>query len=232
MVALLTGCLLLLGVATTASAQTDVREDAEVALERPTADQGYYLSLGAHVGELAMFEDGDSKPGALGYALTLRLGQALTPYFDLGLRFDYGSLAFDDRGGTFGGVGLDAGLRPHGPWLLRFGVGLAANSLGAPVNSDDDASAFGAVAALELGYSIFPTYESGSSGSWALTPILRLVSIELATSDAAYWVMLGIEITRWTGLPRNQLDLTLEQAFPVSQDAPSPAPTDEQPTTQ
>ena len=207
-------CLLLYPLTTNAQ-EADQPEAPEAApLEAPAPDQGYYVSLGVHFARLATLDDGEWVKGLNAAQGTLRLGQSLTPWFDLGLRIDYGRLLFEDRGGQLASLGLDVGLRPGGAWLLRLGVGMGAAGVGAAANSENDAGTFGALLALELGYSFFPFYEAGESGAFTITPILRLNSAQLGRDNAAYWASLGIEITLWMGRPRNQLKLSLEEAFP------------------
>lgn len=183
-------------------------------LERPAPDQGYYFIAGLHGALVHVVDDGRAISSLPGYSLTFRIGQSITSYFDLGFRLDVATIAASDRDGFMTDFGLDATLRPSGRWLFRLGGGMGGGKLSAAPDSDDKASNFGAVLAFEAGYQLFPFYSRGESGGVGFTPLLRMTSVQPGTDDAHYWLMLGIDVTWWTGLPKNQLDLTLEEAFP------------------
>ena len=194
--------------------QQDRGTESPAVLERPHPDQGYYFTAGLHLANVNVLDGGDWVSGLSGYAMSFRIGQSLRRFFDLGFRVDDGSVIPGDRSGIMGSFGLDATLRPSGPWLFRLGGGMGGADLSSAPDSDDDAGTFGAIAALEVGYNLHPFYDQGDSGSFTLTPILRMTSVQPFTDDSAYWAMIGIELTWWTGLPKHQLDLTLEEAFP------------------
>ena len=70
---------------------------------------------------------------------------------------------------------------------------------------------YGAAYTRGLGWDFFPR-DCGQSGGWALTP---LVLVRAVPGDplTAFSGMLGMEVTWWSGLPKNQQEIPLERAF-------------------
>lgn len=189
-------------------------ESSAVELEAPRADQGYFLTLGLHGTGGIVFDDDDRLPIMKGSSFALRTGQSVNTWMDLGLAFEYGSLQGpDEREGYWFTFGLDWTVNLYRPLFLRLGAGLAVADVSAPVNSDNSAGAFGTNGALTLGYAFFPFHDDGESGGWALSPVLRLVSIQPFAESAAYIAGLGIELTYWSGFPDRQLDLDLNEVY-------------------
>lgn len=203
--------LLLLGHVLPARAQ----ELPQAILEPPAASQGYYFSLGLHGGVLTVEDKGDTLKSLGGYAAALHIGQEVLRWMDLGIAIELGSVVSDERTGSLASLGIEWTLRPVGEAFVRLGCGFGVNQLSAPKNSDNDASAFGGIAAVTLGYAWFPFRELRDSGGFSLSPVLRLMTVQPFAEDAAYWAMAGFEVSFWTGLPQRQLELPLDEAFPA-----------------
>jgi hypothetical protein len=183
-------------------------------LEVPRPAQGYYFSLGLHGAMANVRDDGDFVAPRGGFSGALHLGQSVTTWMDLGVALEVGALPFGNRTGLLASFGMDWTLHPWRESFARLGAGMGVSRLSAAPNSDNRASSFGSVLGLTLGYAWFPFAEPRQSGGFALSPVLRVSAVQAFGEDAAFWTMIGFEVTRWTGLPQRQLDLPLEHAFP------------------
>ena len=182
-------------------------------LVTPQPRQGYYISLGAH-GMLNGNTDNDDTwhgpwggPGG-----ELRFGESITPWLDLGLNMGV-SFGFSEKYlGTVGHVALDAQFRPVDPFFLRLSLGFGFTDVTRRISgiAAIDGS-IGAFYQLAAGYDFFPFYKKGSGG-FAVTPVVGFAAVpgELLTSLLGY---VGIELSFWTGLTKDKLNLPDEEAF-------------------
>lgn len=183
-------------------------------LEPPRGRQGYYLALGYHLGMNKNWEDGRDWGVWPGSDINIRAGQLITRRFGLGLNIHFGgSKGEGQQAGTFG-------LSIEGQWELvrhlgvRAGTGLDVVSI-ATVGADSSEALRGTVGAgyfLGLGYDWF--FTNRLTGGWAVTPVAQARLVP-GTTTTAFIGTVGVEITYWTGLPRNQLDLPPSEAFKV-----------------
>jgi hypothetical protein len=184
---------------------------AQTLLEEPRRRQGYYVSLGMAAAIDHNWKDGESLGTYNGQLITLRLGQLVTRRFGLGLRFDGGSVKTGPLSAGLGGLGVEAqweivtNLSVHGT------VGLGVVSLSD--SRDPDAGLEGTVGAgytLGLSYDWF--FGRRRSGGFALTPT---VSVRLVPGKDATALMglIGLDLSYWTGLPREQLQLPPDEAW-------------------
>lgn len=183
---------------------------ADDLLEAPRPRQGYWLSAGAHAAMLYGRERGDGIGPTYGWQGTLRGGQLLTERLGLGLVIDVGSASGDDQEAGFGGLALEGQVELVPNLSASAAIGLAVVSVTSPTD-DDDATrgAAGAGYTAALRYDWFPSPRR--SGGIAITPVL---SVRFVPGDTdVTGAFLGVEITRWTGLPRNQLDLQGADAY-------------------
>lgn len=206
--------VLLLAFAWPAPAQTGDLPPA--LLEPPAAAQGYYVSLGLQGGILTAEDQGDTLTPLGGFAAALHIGQEIRSWMDLGIVLEFGSVISDQRTGSLASLGIEWTLRPVAKTFVRLGCGIGVNQLSAAMNSDNDADAFGGVAAITLGYAWFPFRRLRESGGFAISPVMRVMAVQPLAKDAAYWTTVGFEVAFWTGLPQRQLDLPLEDAFPAT----------------
>jgi hypothetical protein len=213
------GTIVLLALAWPAHAQSGDLPPA--LLEPPAAAQGYYLSLGLHGGILATKDQGNTLTPLGGHAGALHIGQEVRPWMDLGIVLEFGSVVSEQRTGWLASFGMEWTLRPVAETFVRLGGGIGINQLSAAKNSDNDADASGAVAAVTLGYAWFPFRGLRDSGGFSISPVIRVMAVQPSAKDAAYWTTAGFEVAFWTGLPQRQLDLPLQDAFPAQPTPPS-----------
>jgi hypothetical protein len=193
---------------------------ADDVLEPPGLHQGYYASLGIYGLSTINWEEGDQLNGAwFGTGNALRIGQMVTRKLGLGLAIDWGGTA-GEAGGRKQTSSIGA-LSMEGQWMPidRFsllagtGVGFAQFKYNKVLPDEPETLRGGAGAMFLLGasYDFFP-YRKPLSGGLALSPTVRLRYLPSTTADML-GVFFGLDITWWTGLPKNQLDLPPDRAF-------------------
>ena len=188
--------------------------EADVLLERPAPDQGYYFGVAVEGMFAKIIDDGDTVPTLGGWSLALRTGQSINEWLDLGVGFQAGPFSGqDNRAGYLVAFGLECGLRPYDAWLIRAGLGVGGYDVDPPTNSTNGASAYGMATSLAVGYTFHPFASKGDSGGWELVPLLQVRAIEPVEDDTLYSVGIALEVTWWGGLPKHQLELTLDEAF-------------------
>lgn len=206
--------LVALSVALTAPAQAEPDQPQRPLLEAPRPAQGYYYTLGLHGGAASVRDEGAFIDSLGGFSATIQAGQSVTRWCDLGLALEAGFIPAGPRTGQLYAFGIDWTVRPFLDAFLRFSTAIGASSVSAAAGSDDTANSFGSVLGVTLGYAWFPWATSHQSGGFAISPVLRVNAVQPFNDDAAYWTMLGFELTRWTGLPAEKLELPLDKAFP------------------
>ncbi|HET6279547.1 MAG TPA: hypothetical protein VFH73_01220 [Polyangia bacterium] len=208
---------LALAVALLASAALPARAQgsapsAPSLLELPRRRQGYYLALGLAGLGTQTWDHGKSLGVWPGSAFRFRMGQLLTRRFGLGLQIDSGSAAKGDDRATVVGVSLAAQWELFNNFALHAGTGLGVVSL-SNVNEPnaDLRGGYGAGYFLGATYDWFPS-AGRRSGGWALCPFIqaRFIPTENVKTLATTF---GIEVTYWTGLPDNQLQLPESEAY-------------------
>lgn len=182
-------------------------------LAEPSPRQGYYLSLGVY-GAGALNRDADQGwydpwPGVGG---SVRLGEALLDWLDLGLGVGVNA-AFEERWiATIGHVSLEAQLRPRAELFVRLSAGFGfADFTRRKSGIDKPLGRIGGTYRAAVGWDFFPAYDGGSGG-FALTPVAWFEAGP-GSSFTTLAAGIGIEVSWWTGLPREQLVLPVEEAF-------------------
>jgi hypothetical protein len=204
LVAILAAAVVVCGAAQPAAAQV---------LEAPRARQGYYLSLGYHLALDKNWEDTRDWGVWRGADLTLRAGQLLTRRFGLGLQIHSGSTKGEGQTASLFGLGVEAQFELVRQLTLRGGAGLDVVSIATAAGGDDKLrGTVGSGYFLGLSYDWFFTRRL--TGGWAVTPVVQTRFVP-GTTTTAFIGTIGVEITYWTGLPRNQLDLPPSEAFKV-----------------
>ncbi len=184
---------------------------AQTLLEEPRHRQGYYVSLGLALGIDHNWQDGESQGTLPAQLFSLRLGQLLTRRFGLGLLIDGGGGKKGSRQASLFALGLEAQWELARDLAVHGAAGLAA--VGVKDQSDPDAKLEGPAGA---GYTLWVSYDrflgARRTGGWALTPVAgaRLVP---SGSDVALVGMVGLQLTYWTGLRREQLVLPPNEAW-------------------
>ena len=194
------------------AAVAGARPAAAQELEPPRPRQGYYVAAGLLGSVQHITDDGDRLGFWPGPAFSLRLGQLLTRRYGLGFQLD---LAGGSKGGeTSSAIGLGVGgqmvlvgnLALHA--VLGLGVVSATRTDG---NEEELRGAYGAAYTLGLSWDFIPR-DCAQSGGWALTPLVLARAVP-GDPLTAWSGMLGMEVTWWSGLPRNQQEIPLERAF-------------------
>ena len=184
-----------------------------VRLEKPKPAQGYYLSLGAYsVGAMAFDEQRDTRAPTLGPGFSLGYGQALTPWLELGLGIGYVQTVGEpvDTLSLFR-MGLDSRWHFTERWFANAGFGVSAGQGEDPEDAGVTRDRYGDVYHLGLGRNLYLS-SANQSGGWVLSPVLNAeIGPERPITTAAVW--LGLEVSWWTGLPKRQLDLPLDEAY-------------------
>jgi hypothetical protein len=182
-------------------------------LAPPSPHQGYYLSLGVYaVGDINRDSDRGWYGPWPGVGGSVRMGEALTDWIDLGLGIGINAAIEERWVATIGHVALEAQLRPRQELFFRLSAGFGfADFTRRKHGIDKPLGRIGGSYGVAVGWDFFPAYDGGSGG-FAVTPV---VWFEAGPSDTFSTLSagVGIEISWWTGRPRSQLELPLEEAF-------------------
>lgn len=195
--------------ATTANEQTAAPRDRS--LEKPSPRQGHYIAVGLH-GTAATANDPDRgrRGPAFGTGFSLRLGERITERLDLGLAVAYASVGGDNPW-TFGRLTVHGQGYVTEKTFVHAGFGFGAAGGTDPEDPDFSRGRFGDVYTVGAGHNFYLT-DKERSGGWIVSPV---ITAEYGRDDkfpnAGLWV--GIEISRWWGIPRNQLDLDFDEAY-------------------
>lgn len=202
LVGLLVGAAVTLAVGTTGHGQV---------LDPPRARQGYTVAVGYHLALNKNWEDGKSWGAWRGADLTIRLGQMLTRRFGLGLAIHFGGTSGNDQTAGFGGLGLEGQWELVRNLAVHGGAGLDVVSLSSKAGGDKTTrGTVGSGYFLGLGYDWFFTHRL--TGGWAATPTVEARFVPGDTASAFIGTV-GVQLSYWTGLPRNQLDLPPDEAY-------------------
>jgi hypothetical protein len=185
---------------------------AETLLEPPRQRQGYYFAAGLSLVLDHNWKDGKSVGTWPGQLFGFGVGQLLTPRFGLGLHIDFGGAKSGTRTSQIVGLGVE------GQWELARNiavhgvVGLGVVGLRDSANEDE-----GLEGTAGAGYTLWLSYDwflgRRRTGGWALTPIAGARFLPGSDDARALIGFFGLELTYWTGLPRNQLDLPPNEAW-------------------
>jgi hypothetical protein len=179
----------------------------------PAPRQGYYISAGA-AGVIGHARD-DRRHTTLDYpggTFSLHFGQLINERFGAGLHMEYGAAKDARRSAGLAGMGFEGQALVVDTLALHLEAGVGYFQT---VNLDDKSEPSrgtgGAYYGAGLTYDLFFT-KPGRSGGWALTPGLY---VKYLPGDRYRTVMLwaGLELSWWSGLPQQALELPPEQAF-------------------
>jgi opacity protein-like surface antigen len=187
--------VLLLAAPTTARAQ---------ALEEPRARQGYWLALGLNSGGSRLVEKGKSLGVYQTSGFSLRIGQTLTRAIGVGLAIDYARVKKNADAGGLGNLAMEVSLNPWRNLAVHAGAGLGFVMV-TDQNSEEKSLRGGAGTCLLAGasYDFFP-WRNRLTGGWAITPTINFRA--MPDGDVhAYAVFAGVQVIRWSGLPKNML---------------------------
>jgi hypothetical protein len=199
-------------VAVPPAAHAQTAPAAAVVLEPPRHRQGYFVAVGYHFGGNYNREDGESLGVWNGSMLGLRLGQMVTRRLGLALRIESGGSKKGTETASLFGLGMAGQWEIITNLAVHAGIGIGVLSISDSADPDADLrGAFGANYALGVSYDFFFTRRR-LTGGWALTPVVQARFIP-GDSVTALFVLGGLEISWWSGLPSNQLELTGPDAY-------------------
>jgi hypothetical protein len=112
---------------------------------------------------------------------------------------------------TFGRFGVQSQWYVTERMFVQAGFG-ATNAQGKdPDDHDLVRGRYGDVYLTGIGYNLYLS-DNDQSGGWVLTPVLTAeVGPDRTFTTTALW--LGIEVSWWTGLTRDKLNLSLSKAY-------------------
>ncbi|MDR7423226.1 MAG: hypothetical protein QN159_12275 [Armatimonadota bacterium] len=208
-----------LALAGTVAERAQASEPAEVVLDPPLPRQGYYVSLQLFQMAGHAWEKGDALGVWPGGGYGLRLGQMVTRRLGLGLLIDFAGARGEGLGrqqtAAYSGLSIEGQYVLWDRLALLGGTGIGIVQLSydrlMPDEPNDLRGAFGMYLLAGASYEFFP-YRRALSGGLGLAPALRVRFLPGETASALA-VFLGVDVTWWTGLPRNQLDLPPDKAF-------------------
>ncbi len=180
-------------------------------LSKPSPHQGHFIALGLHaVGAFANDRDRGRRGPNLGEGYSLRVGERITDWLDLGL-----SIGVANIGGknpwTLGHFGIHAQYYPVEHWFVHGGFGFGAGGGDDPEDPAFSRGRFGDSYHAGVGHNIY-LGDKERSGGWILTPVMTGEygrDNQFPTTSLSF----GLEISYWTGIPRNQLELDFDKAY-------------------
>jgi hypothetical protein len=173
-------------------------------LEEPRARQGYWLALGINSGSAEIVDKGKSLGMYPTSGFSLRIGQLLTRRIGVGLAIDYAAIKKNADSGGLGNLAMEVSATLWRNLAVHAGAGFGFVVL-TDQNSDDKKLRGGAGTCLLAGvsYDFFP-WRNRLTGGWAITPTINLRA--MPDEDVhAYAILAGVQVIRWSGLPRNML---------------------------
>jgi len=179
----------------------------------PEARQGYFVSLGLQsAGATSKDHDLGRLAPALGGGFSLRVGEMLTDWLGFGLQIETGMVQNDRWQVAYGGLLLATQTNLWRTLGLHLGAGVGFNDATDKskkvIGSRGTAGAFYSAG---VSYDFFP-FQNEGSGGWAVTPILQAKYFP-GDSFNSTMVSIGIEGVWWSGLDKQQLELSPEEAF-------------------
>jgi hypothetical protein len=177
-------------------------------LEEPRARQGYWIGLGLLEVASQLREDGNKKLYT-GGGFTFRIGQLITQRLGLGMLVEYSGVKKGSDKGSIGGLTLEGSATL---WRnLSFHTGLGVGFVMLKDDNSKDKELRGGGGSYFLGglsYDFYP-WRNRLTGGWAITPTVDF----RASPDGNikfYGIFAALQVTWWSGLPRNMLILPEE----------------------
>jgi len=194
-----------------ASAEEKSSAPPAAGLSKPSPRQGHYLALGIHLaGGLADDKARGRRGPAVGRGYTLRLGERITERFDVGIAFAIASVGGAEPW-SFGRLTVHGQAYLSEKWFLSAGFGFGGAGGEDPDDPDFARGSYGDVYTIGAGRNLYLS-NSHQSGGWILTPVVTLeYNRDSEFANAAAFI--GVELSHWWGVPKRQLDLSVEEAY-------------------
>jgi hypothetical protein len=182
-------------------------------LEEPKPNQGHFVALGFHgISAMAFDESRGTRKPTFGQGFSLRLGESVTNWLSLSLALALGS-TYGERRDSLSLVrfGVTSQWYLSQRWFVQAGLG-ATNAQGSdPEDYGRNRGRYGDVYLTGLGYDFYLS-NGQQSGGWVLTPLLTAdVGPDSKFTTTSLW--LGIEVSWWSGLARDKLNLPSSKAY-------------------
>lgn len=183
-------------------------------LSTPDPMQGYYFGIGAvGTGSLVYSDETAWLSPFFGPGGSLHIGQGITDNLALGINAVTSFEINEDRTLLVGQFGIELKWRFYSGFFVRpaFGFGFSdptRRKSGLEKITPGVAGSY----SVELGFDYFAKTFKHKSGGLALTPLV-FVNAKNGTGMTAFQWGIGFEITVWTGLPKNQLNLPMNEAY-------------------
>ncbi len=183
-------------------------------LSKPDPMQGYYLGVGVEGSSSTVYSDETGwLKSFFGPGGTIHVGQGIAENLALGLNVAAGFERNRDRTLLVGQFGIELKWRFYRSFFVRPALGFGFTD---PTRRKQDLEKIlpGVTGSysIEFGYDYFASVRGSGSGGLALNPVF-FVNAKNGTSLTAVQWGIGIEVTFWTGLPKNQLILPVEKAY-------------------
>ena len=186
---------------------------ASVELEEPEPSQGHFIALGLHgIGAMAFDESRGTREPTFGQAVSLRLGESVTDWLSLSLAVAVGSTYGERRDSlTLVRFGVTSQWYFAEHWFVQAGFGATSAEGPDPEDYDRTRSRYGDFYLTGLGYDFYLS-DSTQSGGWIFTPVITAdVGPDSKFTTASLW--LGVELSWWSGLSRDKLELPAPKAY-------------------
>jgi hypothetical protein len=182
-------------------------------LEQPKPRQGHFIALGFHgISAMGFDENRGTRDPTFGQAVSLRLGESVTDWLSLSLAVAVGSTYGERRDSlSLLRFGVTSQWYFSERWFVQAGFG-AINSQGPdPEDYARTRGRYGDFYLTGVGYDFYLS-DRTQSGGWLVTPMLTAdVGPDSKFTTTSLW--LGIELSWWTGLSRDKLELPNSKAY-------------------
>jgi hypothetical protein len=195
---------------------TEQEGSSEQVLSTPSPHQGQFVALGLNYG-IAAADDADRgwRQISHGPNFTLRLGEAITSWVDLGLEMSLG-VTTGSEALTLGRLTAMARWYPFERLFVHTALGFGIAGGKDTLYEGYGRMRYGDVYVLGLGYQFY-LGDRKKSGGWMMSPT---ITAEVGPSKhfmtVAGWA--GLEFSYWGGLTKNKLKLPVQAAYSRDED--------------
>ena len=183
-------------------------------LSDPDPMQGYYFGIGAiGAGSLVYNDDTRWLSPFFGPGGSLHIGQGITDNLAMGINAAASFELNADRTLLVGQLGIELKWRFRGDFFMRPALGFGfSDPTRRRSGLEELRPGVAGSYSVALGYDHFFTTFTHGSGGVALSPVV-FINAKNGTGMTEMQWGIGVEITAWTGLPKNQLSLPMDEAY-------------------